>query len=200
MATKLNRPLIIKGEPIYPLVSIDQIIKTDGSRLEDENGKINADMLNNKLENELSVANSQKLNNLTLTNLIDKIYPVGSIYMSVNNVTPATLFGGTWEQIKDKFLLSAGDIYSAGSTGGEATHTLTGDEMPTHNHNTRVNWSDKETKTNTVSVNGVAAFISSASGQLGVDRFDGGTYNVGGSQPHNNMPPYLTVFVWKRTV
>ena len=49
--------------------------------------------------------------------LIDAIYPVGSIYMSVNNVNPSVLFGGTWEQIKDTFLLSAGDTYNAGSKG-----------------------------------------------------------------------------------
>lgn len=196
MATKLNRPLIINGEPIYPLVSIDQIIKTDGSRLEDENGKINADMLNNKLENELSVANSQKLNNLTLTNLIDKIYPVGSIYMSVNNVTPATLFGGTWEQIKDKFLLSAGDTYSAGSTGGEATHTLTVDEMPNHRHNGIdidgvyvIGWDNGSAK----GINMTSQNYNSSTG----NRWRTGLN--GGDQPHNNMPPYLAVFVWKRT-
>jgi microcystin-dependent protein len=62
------------------------------------------------------------------------IYPVGSIYMSVNNVNPSTIFGGTWEQIKDKFLLACGDTYNNGATGGEATHTLNANEIPTHNH------------------------------------------------------------------
>lgn len=62
------------------------------------------------------------------------IYPVGSIYMSVNAVNPSTLFGGTWEQIKDKFLLSAGDTYNNGATGGEASHTLTTAELPAHAH------------------------------------------------------------------
>lgn len=62
------------------------------------------------------------------------IYPVGSIYMSVNNVNPSTIFGGTWEQIKDKFLLACGDTYNNGATGGEATHTLNASEIPTHNH------------------------------------------------------------------
>ena len=62
------------------------------------------------------------------------IYPIGSIYMSVNNVNPSTIFGGTWEQIKDKFLLACGDTYNNGATGGEATHTLNVNEIPTHNH------------------------------------------------------------------
>ena len=66
--------------------------------------------------------------------LFDTIYPVGSIYMSAVNTSPSTLFGGTWEQIKDTFLLSAGDTYNAGTTGGEAEHTLTTSEMPSHNH------------------------------------------------------------------
>ena len=74
------------------------------------------------------------------------IYPVGAIYMSTVSTSPATLFGGgTWVQIKDRFLLSAGDTYTAGSTGGAATksytpagtvgsHTLTVNEIPSHAH------------------------------------------------------------------
>ena len=54
--------------------------------------------------------------------------------MSVNSVSPATLFGGTWSRISDRFLLAAGSSYSAGSTGGEASHALTTAEMPGHTH------------------------------------------------------------------
>ncbi len=80
--------------------------------------------------------------------MLDTIYPVGSIYMSVNNVSPSTLFGGTWEAIQDRFLLAAGSTYTAGDTGGSATHTpggilsggavgnhtLTVAETPAHTH------------------------------------------------------------------
>ena len=67
--------------------------------------------------------------------LLESVYPVGSIYLSINGVNPANLFGfGTWEQIKDRFLLAAGDTYQAGSIGGEAEHTLTELEMPAHDH------------------------------------------------------------------
>lgn len=67
--------------------------------------------------------------------IIDLIYPVGSIYMSVESTDPATLIPGTtWVRIKDRFLMAAGDTYSAGDTGGAATHTMTTDEMPSHNH------------------------------------------------------------------
>jgi hypothetical protein len=62
------------------------------------------------------------------------MYPVGSIYMSVSSTSPATLFGGTWEQIQDTFLLAAGTTYTAGTTGGSSSHILTTDELPSHTH------------------------------------------------------------------
>lgn len=66
--------------------------------------------------------------------MLNAVYPVGSIYMSVNSTSPSSLFGGTWVQLKDRFLLGAGDTYSNGATGGAATHTLTAAEMPGHTH------------------------------------------------------------------
>ena len=66
--------------------------------------------------------------------LLNLVYPVGSIYWSSNNTNPATLFGGTWTQIKDRFILAAGDYYSNGATGGAATVTLTVSNMPSHTH------------------------------------------------------------------
>ena len=82
----------------------------------------------------------------TLGNIFDLIYPVGSIYMSVNSTSPETLFGGSWERITGKFLLSATDDGSTGtdvqstasvapgSSGGEATHTLAQSEIANHGH------------------------------------------------------------------
>ena len=66
--------------------------------------------------------------------LLNLVYPVGSIYWSSNNTNPGTLFGGTWTQIKDKFILAAGDSYTNGATGGAATVTLTVSNMPSHKH------------------------------------------------------------------
>lgn len=66
--------------------------------------------------------------------ILNKTHPVKSIYMSTDPTSPEELFGGTWVQIKDCFLLTAGDIYVAGSTGGEAEHTLTLAEGPSHVH------------------------------------------------------------------
>lgn len=71
---------------------------------------------------------------LDAQSIFEIVYPVGSIYMSVSSTSPATLFGGTWTQIQDTFLVSAGSTYTAGGTGGSATHTLTTTELPSHNH------------------------------------------------------------------
>lgn len=61
-------------------------------------------------------------------------YPIGSIYQSTNSTNPSNIFGGTWSQIKDRFLLACGDNYANGSVGGEASHTLTINEIPSHAH------------------------------------------------------------------
>lgn len=66
--------------------------------------------------------------------IVDLIYPVGSIYMSFNSVSPATLFGGTWLQITGRFILASSTNYPAQSTGGSVTHALTVNEMPSHTH------------------------------------------------------------------
>lgn len=121
----------------------------------------------------------------------DSIYPIGAIYMSVNPANPQVLFGGKWEPIKDRFLLSAGDEYFAGSIGGEKQHQLTIDEMPSHTH-----------KDGTDGQNGLGV-IGSGHGSA-VVYYDANakmarpTTSTGGDKPHNNMPPYLTVYMWKR--
>ena len=67
------------------------------------------------------------------SDLLDLIYPVGSIYMSVVDVSPSTFLGGTWERLKDRFLLGAGDTYTAGATGGSATKTIAKANLPNYN-------------------------------------------------------------------
>ena len=118
-------------------------------------------------------------------------YPVGSIYLSVNNVNPGTIFGGTWEQIKDKFLLACGSTYANGSTGGEATHQLTVNEMPSHNH--AIGY-----RTNTSITTGSTGQWTTDPGTSTAWSDGSCIQNRGGNQAHNNMPPYLAVYVWKR--
>lgn len=131
---------------------------------------------------------------LSRTEIADMIYPVGSIYISVTATNPSTLFGGTWTRIQDRFLLAAGSSYTAGSTGGEATHTLTVDEMPSHQH-TADFWSSKA---------GNAGYEGSCATNYDcwnrpTERATSPVQATGGGQAHNNMPPYLAVYMWQRT-
>lgn len=126
--------------------------------------------------------------------ICDYIYPVGAIYMSVNNISPAILFGGTWERIKDRFLLAAGDDYNAGSTGGEAEHTLSIDEMPLHDHSLIARY-PLNFKDGIVQANTTSNWKGGLQWNTGVAAK---TNTTGSNQPHNNMPPYLTVYMWKR--
>jgi hypothetical protein len=135
--------------------------------------------------------------------LVDLIYPVGSVYMSTNNVSPQTFFGGTWERIKDRFLLSAGDTYSAGSTGGAAKHTLTIDEMPVHYHDGIT--VDEFYSTHRMAYTNQDHVGTGSSAYWTMDAYtvptskSARTVETGGGTAHNNMPPYLAVYMWKRT-
>ena len=114
-------------------------------------------------------------------------YPVGSIYLSVKSTSPASLFGGTWTQLQDRFLLGAGSSYTAGQTGGEANHTLTINEMPSHAHS--------------VAIENFGAHVSEDGNATVLGPYHGyrETAVTGGGLAHNNMPPYLVVYMWKRT-
>ena len=126
-------------------------------------------------------------------NVAQLVYPVGAIYMSTVSTNPKTLFGfGTWEQIKDTFLLAAGSTYSAGSTGGEATHTLTTSEMPKHNH--AIFYPNASAGNNSAPIG--YPNVGSKSTYWAAGSYSG---DVGENGAHNNMPPYLAVYVWKRT-
>lgn len=134
--------------------------------------------------------------------LLDLIYPVGSIYMSVNAADPGTLIGGTWERIKDRFLLSAGDTYAAGSTGGSAKATL-----PSHTHTVGSGgydlWGAKKGKGSTEpgnQISGDAKYYAAATGGATANyKWMGSVDSRGVSDVSQaNMPPYLAVYVWKR--
>lgn len=181
-------------------------------------------------------------------------HPVGDIYISTSPTSPATLFGGTWVRLEDRFLLAAGSTYAAGSTGGEASHVLTASEMPAHTHTGpshnhtipghthtvpahnhtatcasggghvhkihrwlaaaagTARWVIQGTDDNTVdtvsggahthniTIANKAAFStqSGGSGNTG-NSGTGNTGSAGSGSAHNNMPPYTTVYMWKRT-
>lgn len=125
--------------------------------------------------------------------IIDIVYPVGSIYMSVNAADPSKLFSGTaWEKLEGRFLLGSSSTYANGATGGEATHALTIDEMPEHRHsiafpNAGGPYGDAN----------ISYPESSGTEKTWLAEMCK-TQSAGGSAAHNNMPPYLVVNMWKR--
>ena len=136
-----------------------------------------------KIEAENTYANKNEI--------LPMVYPIGSIYMSINNVSPSTLFGfGSWEMIPDVFLLGAGNLYSGGATGGEVDHVLTTSEMPSHTHNYLRQQFDRNDGDNGTDVYGAS--------NKTLPQVVGTTEATGNGVPHNNMPPYLAVYIWKR--
>lgn len=127
--------------------------------------------------------------------------PVGKLWASDDPTSPASIVGGTWEQIKDRFILAAGDTYAAGSTGGEAAHKLVYSELPLR---TTVNAQNIVGKA--VGISGVLSTYSNVPENSFVftTLYDGTQIELnseifsGYDTPHNNMPPYIAMYVWKR--
>lgn len=175
-----------------------------------------------------------------ISSIVDAIYPVGSIYMSVNAANPGTLFGGTWEQIKGRFLLGTGapddngNVFwgddlttdgenklneSAGATGGTTRQTLNEGNLPEHAHAALGKPGDPNTADWRIPILKDIGYTSgwhsgvdtpspgsgltvpgcldpNTSGNIGLNQYTGA---VGNGTPHNNMPPYFVVNIWKRT-
>lgn len=124
---------------------------------------------------------------------VDDIYPVGSIYMSVNDIDPAKLFGGTWKRIKERFLLGAGDTHTAGSMGGEFEHKLTIAEMPKHAPDLYYDYGAVH--------HDEAKHVFQPGSYKATNMYTNMPNSVdtsGYDQPHNTTPPYLAVYIWQR--
>lgn len=149
---------------------------------------------------------------ISLIPILDLIYPVGTLYWSKNETDPAILFGGTWERIKDKFILAAGDSYLQGNTGGKANVALTVDQMPAHTHtrgsmNIKGTFSGHENNASDVfSVSETTEWHGNRNnnGHKRKITFDasknwtGSTSSVGKGYAHDNMPPYIAYYCWER--
>lgn len=173
---------------------------------------------------------SQKADNTVVDNIVNVMYPVGIIVEFAENVDPnATWVGTTWERMSSgRVLVSAGQYneseyshnYTLGETGGEATHQLTVDEMPSHNHRGETNWTGdhqhnsgwgEDSPSN--APYGVADSNTGYWGSASSDRNNrmyktsiagGHSHNVtidntGSNLSHNNIQPYIVVNRWKRT-
>ena len=128
--------------------------------------------------------------------LVDLFYPIGSIYMSTDTTNPQFRFTGTyWLPIYNRFLLGAGDTYKAGTMGGEATHTLTRSEIPSHYHDEYVgNDGGSDSAPSGYSGWPNIAYTSNKTWWATGSK----TSAAGGDGAHNNMPPYLAVYMWRR--
>lgn len=140
---------------------------------------------------------------------LNSVYPIGSIYMSVNSADPGSLIGGTWERIKDRFLLSAGDTYAAGNTGGSADSVVVSHthEQKAHSHgfsNGDKVWTTASGATEPGNqISGTAKYYAATSKKdyTWISKTDSATPGInstGESGVGKNMPPYLAVYVWKR--
>ena len=152
--------------------------------------KITSDMT----DSERTAVLNANLQYLQLSTRLRK-YPIGMIVAFDTDIDPNELYGGTWERIKGAFIWGIDDGETAGTTGGEKTHTLTVDEMPAHAH----------------TENGAVMVWNTTIGNVGADPSrkemvaagavtpSVATSSIGGGQAHNNMPPYYGAYIWRKT-
>jgi len=164
------------------LAAVASVVTYDGASGAG-NIPIYADVNGNKIEDSGLSIDSLK------AEILLAAHPVGSYYWSDDPTSPEELFGGTWKQVKDVFILAAGDNYIAGSTGGSATVTLTVNQIPAHKH--AIAWRNNCTG---FGIDGPAIGTAGTSNVSDVP-----VDSTGGGQPHNNMPPYRVAYCWRRT-
>lgn len=132
--------------------------------------------------------------------LINLIYPVGSIYLSIKNVNPGTYLPDTkwvsWGSGRVPVGVSSSDtnFNTVEKTGGESTHKLTIDELASHNHSR-----EQEGRNLMWDVQGLPELGGLSSGSNVMACWNRLTTNTGGDKPHNNLQPYITCYMWKRT-
>ena len=136
--------------------------------------------------------------------ILNVVYPVGSIYMSFVNKSPADIVGGKWEQIKNRFLYASDS--TSGSTGGEASHVLSASEMPSHTHKTKLTLYTEHNSITNAWHEGVTRHNATIGYNGNNDRDNDASFwmwdtsaATGNNAAHNNMPPYVTVYCWRRT-
>lgn len=208
------KAMLENGEWVFDgdnAIDVDFIIESEFNENSNNalsNGTISKRLsqIDNKIK-ELSEDSSKELADDVIAKvkaeLLLAAYPVGSYYWTSEYVNPEELFGGMWEQIKDVFLLAAGDEHGAGTTGGEAQHLLTEAEMPKHRH--RFDPSANSGGLNFVVPTANTGLGNSSISPHGNDSNTGhwasqtwGTYFTGNSQAHNNMPPFVAAYCFKR--
>lgn len=161
------------------------------------------------IENTIEDGNSISNTYAKKSELLDLIYPVGAIYMSVNSTNPGTLFGGTWVswgsgRVPVGINASDSNFSTVEKTGGEKTHALTAAEMPSHTHSLKIKYCGMDTSVDGDSYGLVHAAYVSGIGYGGramvtSSSNDTTTNSSGSNSSHNNLQPYITCYMWKRT-
>lgn len=170
-----------KGTVLYP--------KTHTKAIDDLDNVVVKKTGNETIEGTKNFKTAIQINGKSL---LDMFYPIGSIFQSVSSVSPASTMGGTWERIKGKVLVGVDEADSdfvVGKTGGEKKHKLTIAEIPSHSHALQLN---KGISPASVSSGG-------SNGYLWGEYSGKNSSSVGGDESHNNLQPYMTAFIWKRT-
>ena len=175
-----------EGSPLY--------VKTDNSTVEilnDSVGLMDSPIIGTSKLVDGSVTMDKLADTVkdAINNVLKKIYKVGDYFITHNAESPASRFGGTWELLKDRFLIGAGGDYEILSTGGEKEHTLSVDELPEHNHQINDKGSGTDRDWGNEYFNLPGSYKESA-------RTKWVTSNVGSGKAHNNMPPYKAVYIW----
>lgn len=170
-----NERVIAEGERDEFIGELDSTV--------DELLKLQEDILDGRVEEVVPVA-----------------YPVGAIYLSVNDTAPAAIFGGTWERLKDRFLLGAGDTFSAGSVGGSDGVMLVKDNLPgdTLVELKNTHWADITTHGAVWESRTVMAQYGAIAKPLYEQDDLSPNYSAFVQQEVATMPPYLAVHMWKR--
>lgn len=191
LAIEGGSTVIFDGNGTFGKTDVDFVVDTELSKASD-----------NAIANKAVAAKFESTDNdiSAIQQLIyaiwSKIYPVGSIYISTVSTSPSTLFGGTWERIKGRFIWGVEDGETAGTTGGEKTHTLIVSEMPEHYH-----YYNSYANGFPLQVEGTERYKTAVRDNVNTTGSIDGTQTnvVGENQPHNNMPPYYGAYIWRRT-
>ena len=134
-------------------------------------------------------------NSISREELLDLVYPVGSVYISFNNTSPENFLGGTWTQIQDRFLLAASSTYPAGFNGGNANHSHTLNngraDIIFDGGYLYIRYTDEGFNAN--------SWTSIASGTINNWTTKNSVLLHGSTDSSNNMPPYVGVYMWRRT-
>ncbi len=134
----------------------------------------------------------------SIQSVVDAVYPVGSVYYSFSDTSPAALFGGSWEKIEGRTLLGTSASHPLGSTGGEEEHVLTESEMAEHSHRLPGHVFQWGLEGNVYfPLNAETGHGKNNELYTNQNQWNQ-TNSAGGSKAHNNMPPYVSVNIWKR--